>query len=298
MMRIDLLRGDEIAQKHRAERERVLERRRASAKRYRAAGKHKESQKKYARSAKGRAAINANQAERRKGKPAKPLTSEQRERCRARNRQYMADRYKNDAAFRQRKRDADKARAKLPKGSEQRERARKASRECMRRRMAQWTPEERAAKYAATKAWRRSLSEEQKKVQHEKDVARIRVWSREKYRSDPIWREAQHEKYMRRRSALKGNGGSLDDGDWLALCAAYGGCAYCRRDDVPVTQDHLRAVSRGGPHVIENIVPACRSCNAKKHTMPLPRFLALRNLDTDEFWHRHEAVVAKIRGSQ
>src|SRR5689334_2165914 len=42
-------------------------------------------------------------------------------------------------------------------------------------------------------------------------------------------------------------------------------CAYCR-NPVPNTLraravDHVRPLSRGGAHAIENLVPACRGCN-------------------------------------
>jgi 5-methylcytosine-specific restriction endonuclease McrA len=31
-----------------------------------------------------------------------------------------------------------------------------------------------------------------------------------------------------------------------------------------LTQDHVTAVSRGGEHSADNVVPACRSCNSRK----------------------------------
>lgn len=53
--------------------------------------------------------------------------------------------------------------------------------------------------------------------------------------------------------------------DWEAVKAAYDSrCAYCGRDDVPLTQDHVIPLSKGGAHTKENIVPACRPCNSRK----------------------------------
>lgn len=40
-------------------------------------------------------------------------------------------------------------------------------------------------------------------------------------------------------------------------------CAYCGSDG-PLQEEHVVPVSKGGPHIIENIVPACQSCNASK----------------------------------
>ena len=41
-------------------------------------------------------------------------------------------------------------------------------------------------------------------------------------------------------------------------------CAYCGTPDENLTQDHVMPISKGGNHTASNIVPACRSCNAKK----------------------------------
>lgn len=40
-------------------------------------------------------------------------------------------------------------------------------------------------------------------------------------------------------------------------------CAYCGAKG-ELHRDHVVPVALGGPHIIENIVPACRSCNASK----------------------------------
>jgi 5-methylcytosine-specific restriction endonuclease McrA len=46
-------------------------------------------------------------------------------------------------------------------------------------------------------------------------------------------------------------------------------CGYChRRAKGHLTQDHITPLIKGGSHTFANIVPACRSCNAKKKTGP------------------------------
>ncbi|KKN31413.1 hypothetical protein LCGC14_0824270 [marine sediment metagenome] len=40
-------------------------------------------------------------------------------------------------------------------------------------------------------------------------------------------------------------------------------CAYCG-NQAELEQDHVTPISKGGNHTGSNIVPACRSCNAKK----------------------------------
>lgn len=41
-------------------------------------------------------------------------------------------------------------------------------------------------------------------------------------------------------------------------------CSYCGADE-NITVDHVIPLSRGGKHEIENLVPACKSCNSSKH---------------------------------
>ena len=40
-------------------------------------------------------------------------------------------------------------------------------------------------------------------------------------------------------------------------------CAYCG-DTLPLTQDHFLATNNGGPYTMDNIIPACGSCNSSK----------------------------------
>jgi 5-methylcytosine-specific restriction endonuclease McrA len=44
-------------------------------------------------------------------------------------------------------------------------------------------------------------------------------------------------------------------------------CVYCgKRAKGHLTQDHLTPLAKGGNHTKNNIVPACRKCNAIKGT--------------------------------
>jgi 5-methylcytosine-specific restriction endonuclease McrA len=38
--------------------------------------------------------------------------------------------------------------------------------------------------------------------------------------------------------------------------------------------DHKLPLSRGGSNTIDNVVPACRPCNQKKHRLTVNEFLA------------------------
>lgn len=43
-----------------------------------------------------------------------------------------------------------------------------------------------------------------------------------------------------------------------------GECAYCGKTK-PLAQDHFIPISKGGEYTINNIIPACKSCNSSKH---------------------------------
>ena len=50
-------------------------------------------------------------------------------------------------------------------------------------------------------------------------------------------------------------------------------CAY-RGEAGPLEPDHRVPLARGGTNFIANILPACRRCNAEKHTMTEDEFRA------------------------
>jgi 5-methylcytosine-specific restriction endonuclease McrA len=53
-----------------------------------------------------------------------------------------------------------------------------------------------------------------------------------------------------------------------------GRCAYCCA--TADTIDHVLALSRGGKHSIDNLVPACSRCNSSKHDKSILEFLIYR----------------------
>jgi len=57
----------------------------------------------------------------------------------------------------------------------------------------------------------------------------------------------------------------LTAAQWQEIKTAYQfRCVYCHLKTVALTQDHIIPISKGGPHMASNIVPACRSCNSRK----------------------------------
>ena len=88
--------------------------------------------------------------------------------------------------------------------------------------------------------------------------------SRRFYKTTARGREVEAAYRARLRGAEKA--GAVDPAVWNQLVEEYGGtCAYCRWAPA-TTRDHIIPLSAGGQHRIENLVPACRSCNSRKHT--------------------------------
>jgi len=79
----------------------------------------------------------------------------------------------------------------------------------------------------------------------------------------------------------------LSDAQWTALKCAWGGCAYCGEKDKPLQRDCVLALSRGGRYTLDNIVPACRSCNTSKCNDEVTGWLRRKRFDERTFLLRH-----------
>lgn len=53
--------------------------------------------------------------------------------------------------------------------------------------------------------------------------------------------------------------------EWRTLLEITGHrCLCCDRDDVKLTKDHIRPLSRAGMNTIANLQPLCQACNSRK----------------------------------
>ena len=86
----------------------------------------------------------------------------------------------------------------------------------------------------------------------------------------------------------------LAPAQWEALKDAWGGCAYCGLSGVPLQRDCVLAISRGGRYTLQNIVPACRSCNASKWNQEVTGWLRRRRLDERTFLLGHLEINAAL----
>ena len=86
----------------------------------------------------------------------------------------------------------------------------------------------------------------------------------------------------------------LSPDQWEALKEAWAGCAYCGTSGVPLQRDCVLPISRGGRYTLDNIVPACRSCNASKWNQEVTGWLRRRRLDERTFLLRHLEISAAL----
>ena len=82
----------------------------------------------------------------------------------------------------------------------------------------------------------------------------------------------------------------LSPEQWQALTAAWGGCAYCGTSAGALQRDCVLAISRGGRYTLDNVVPACRSCNTSKCNDEVTGWLRRKRLDERAFLLRHAEI--------
>jgi 5-methylcytosine-specific restriction endonuclease McrA len=102
---------------------------------------------------------------------------------------------------------------------------------------------------------------------------------------------------MRRRAAARRTRrlasvvNDLDPDQWLALQIAWGGgCAYCGAADGPLQRDCILPISRGGRYTLENVVPACATCNRSKGNDEVTGWLRRKRLDEQDFLVRQAEI--------
>lgn len=158
------------------------------------------------------------------------------------------------------------------------------------------------ALYAANPEKARAAAAVWKKAHPEEDRARTLAWREahvERHRANnAAWHKAHPEKRkavvvayrkahpdrvketQRKRALTVGRqshtGLTLAHGEWESILLSYGyQCAYCGKKSKRLTMDHVVPVSKGGQHVMANIVPACQPCNSRKGARPPLRPVSL-----------------------
>jgi hypothetical protein len=116
----------------------------------------------------------------------------------------------------------------------------------------------RESQLAKAKAWRRNNLDRRRAYIHD--------WNNKNRKKVRAYQKA----YKIRRYGTKPE---LTEMGWHLLLATFRNrCAYCGNELLKLEQDHVLALSRGGRHIIGNLVPACRTCNATKAHYDAPKF--------------------------
>jgi 5-methylcytosine-specific restriction endonuclease McrA len=89
----------------------------------------------------------------------------------------------------------------------------------------------------------------------------------------------------------------LTGDEWAALKAAWNGCAYCGATEGPMQRDCVLAISRGGRYTVDNVVPACASCNTSKCNEEVTTWLRRKRLDERAFLTRYLQIRAGLATS-
>lgn len=126
-------------------------------------------------------------------------------------------------------------------------------------------------------------------------------YNKEYFQKNPEWAKAQARLYYRRhkekrlikvkeykannralyneldrkRRNLKNNlPATLTEKEWNDLLRYHSyRCYYCGEKADQLEKEHKIPLSKGGGYTKENIVPACRNCNAKKHILTEKEFI-------------------------
>ncbi len=89
----------------------------------------------------------------------------------------------------------------------------------------------------------------------------------------------------------------LTASQWDALQQAWAGCAYCGATGQPLQRDCVLAISRGGRYTLENVVPACASCNTSKCNEEVTAWIRRTRRDERAFLLRYAQLRKSLESS-
>lgn len=73
-------------------------------------------------------------------------------------------------------------------------------------------------------------------------------------------------KEQKRKALKKSLPHNLTAEQWKAIKKEFNNqCCYCGKKDKKLTQEHFIPLTKGGEYTINNIIPACKSCNSSKN---------------------------------
>lgn len=115
----------------------------------------------------------------------------------------------------------------------------------------------------------------------------------------PAVRQTRRARAARRRTKrVAASGSDLTNDQWFRILEAWACCAYCGADGVALQKDCVLPISRGGRYTLDNVVPACASCNASKCNTELTSWMRRRRLDEPQFLRRWIEITRALQTTE
>jgi len=105
-------------------------------------------------------------------------------------------------------------------------------------------------------------------------------------------RSARYARKRKKRMAKVEH--DLTEAQWTDLQVAWKGCAYCGVAGAALQRDCVLAISRGGRYTLDNVVPACRSCNTSKCNEEVTTWMRRKRLDESRFLVRYYEITRAL----
>lgn len=119
-------------------------------------------------------------------------------------------------------------------------------------------------KYEATERYKRKAAERHLATKDLPRRAEQRKLANARYAASEKMAAKKRRDYARRKAAIVPER-PFTAGMWIEMVERHRGrCYYCKKRRV-LTLDHVLPLTKGGLHVEQNIVPACKSCNSRKN---------------------------------
>jgi len=141
----------------------------------------------------------------------------------------------------------------------------------------QYYQEHKESEIEYSKKYRR----EHKEAISERDRIYTQEHKKELAEYNKKWHKTEEGKSSRQRRKVKRKArekeiiNTLTSDEWINILKEHKfRCAYCGKEFTLFdreTRDHIIPISKGGDNIKENIVPACKSCNSKKHNKILTK---------------------------
>lgn len=114
----------------------------------------------------------------------------------------------------------------------------------------------------------------------------------------PAVRQTRRARAARRRTKrVAASGSDLTNDQWFRILEAWASCAYCGAGGVALQKDCVLPISRGGRYTLDNVVPACASCNASKCNTELTSWMRRRRLDEPQFLRRWIEITRALQAA-